>query len=221
MKRVALRRGGPIRPSTVHWLLAPTRSNIAAWHDLLRLQNRAIPHLVCSNTTEVSFTLSEFDFDFLLCPGCVCTSMKWKSLEACAPCDPITDRHHRHSCHWAGLSPGCRLSGSLGVPASDRVRSVADLLRTCFEVQVPSPEETDGPFGREWTRRDLNPRPPACKAGSLPAEIRAHGGASHDDCVHGPASAGSARTRQTGEPRSERYVPGRPAVDAPKCTDVA
>ncbi len=25
-----------------------------------------------------------------------------------------------------------------------------------------------------WTRRDLNPRPPACKAGALPAELRAH-----------------------------------------------
>src|SRR5688572_30501340 len=53
MKRVALRLGGPIRPSPVHRLLAPTRGNIAAWHDLHRLQNRAIPHLVCSNITEV------------------------------------------------------------------------------------------------------------------------------------------------------------------------
>ncbi len=26
---------------------------------------------------------------------------------------------------------------------------------------------------REWTRRDLNPRPPGCKPGALPAELRA------------------------------------------------
>ena len=52
-KRMALRPGGPIRSSPVHRLLAPTRGNIAAWHDLHRLQNRAIPHLVCSNIPEV------------------------------------------------------------------------------------------------------------------------------------------------------------------------
>lgn len=41
--------GGPIRQSPVQRLLAPTRSNIAAWHDLLRLPSRVIPHLGCSN----------------------------------------------------------------------------------------------------------------------------------------------------------------------------
>jgi hypothetical protein len=51
-KRVALRPGGPIRQSPVQRLLAPTRGNIAAWHDLPRLPSRAIPHLACSNTTE-------------------------------------------------------------------------------------------------------------------------------------------------------------------------
>ena len=53
LMRMALRPGGPIRQSSVHRLLAPTRGNIAAWHDLHRLPSRAIPHLVCSNTTEV------------------------------------------------------------------------------------------------------------------------------------------------------------------------
>jgi hypothetical protein len=28
--------------------------------------------------------------------------------------------------------------------------------------------------GKWWARRDLNPRPPACKAGALPTELRAH-----------------------------------------------
>jgi hypothetical protein len=61
---MALRPGGPIRSSPVHRLLAPTRGNIAAWHDLHRLQNRAIPHLVCSNIPEVE--LSKIDFGTLL-----------------------------------------------------------------------------------------------------------------------------------------------------------
>src|ERR1041385_8083143 len=71
LMRMALRPGGPIRQSSVHRLLAPTRGNIAAWHDLHRLPSRAIPHLVCSNTTEVELDVS-IDFDFLLSPGCVC-----------------------------------------------------------------------------------------------------------------------------------------------------
>jgi hypothetical protein len=45
--------GGPIRQSPVQRLLAPTRSNIAAWHDLHRLPSRVIPHQGCSNPTEV------------------------------------------------------------------------------------------------------------------------------------------------------------------------
>ena len=48
-KRVILRSGGPIRQSPVQRLLAPTRSNIAAWHDLHRLPSLVIPHLCCSN----------------------------------------------------------------------------------------------------------------------------------------------------------------------------
>jgi hypothetical protein len=58
--------GGPIRQSPVHRLLAPTRGNIAAWHDLHRLQNRAIPHLVCSNTTEVELRLLKLTSAFCL-----------------------------------------------------------------------------------------------------------------------------------------------------------
>lgn len=50
LMRVSLRKGGPIRQSPVQRLLAPTRGNIAAWHDLHRLPSRAIPHLDCSNT---------------------------------------------------------------------------------------------------------------------------------------------------------------------------
>lgn len=57
-KGMALRPRGLIRSSPVQRLHAPTRGNIAAWHDLRRLQNRAIPHLVCSNTTEVGLFLT-------------------------------------------------------------------------------------------------------------------------------------------------------------------
>lgn len=49
LMRVILRSGGPIRQSPVQRLLAPTRSNIAAWHDLHRLPSLVIPHLGCSN----------------------------------------------------------------------------------------------------------------------------------------------------------------------------
>ena len=45
-----------------------------------------------------------------------------------------------------------------------------------------APEETLGLIGREWTRRDLNPRPPRCKRGALPAELRARA-----ECPQGPA----------------------------------
>jgi hypothetical protein len=71
-KGITSRLGGPIRQSPVQRLLAPTRSNIAAWHDLHRLPSRAIPHLACSNTAEVSYSI-EIDFGTLLSPGCVCT----------------------------------------------------------------------------------------------------------------------------------------------------
>lgn len=53
LMRMTLLSGGPIRLSPVQRLLAPTRSNIAAWHDLLRLLSRVIPHLGCSNLTEI------------------------------------------------------------------------------------------------------------------------------------------------------------------------
>ncbi len=65
--------GGPIRRSPVQRLLAPTRSNIAAWHDLHRLPSRAIPHLACSNTAGES---SFFDSSSILIPSCVCTSIQ-------------------------------------------------------------------------------------------------------------------------------------------------
>lgn len=77
---------------------------------------------------------------------------------------PVSSGPPRRS-HSPSCQVGCRLADSLS-----RSR--------------PLPEG-------EWTRRDLNPRPPACKAGALPAELRARTGA-----PSGPVVAGSASTRQ-------------------------
>ena len=67
-----------------------------------------------------------------------------------------------------GRDKSCCLQDCLGVPVFHLVRWRTDEFRglSC-EVQA-------SPFG-EWTRRDLNPRPPACKAGALPTELRARG----------------------------------------------
>jgi hypothetical protein len=61
LMRMSLLTGGPIRLSPVQRLLAPTRSNIAAWHDLLRLLSLVIPHLGCSNLTEIAIFPKEDD----------------------------------------------------------------------------------------------------------------------------------------------------------------
>jgi hypothetical protein len=65
----------------------------------------------------------------------------------------------------------CVFQGRLGVPTTHLVRWVADCLfwRTLFR----------GPgllLAEKWTRRDLNPRPPRCKRGALPTELRARTG---------------------------------------------
>lgn len=49
--------------------------------------------------------------------------------------------------------PSCQVADGLDLSRTSRTRSRLGLL--------------------PWTRRDLNPRPPACKAGALPTELRA------------------------------------------------
>jgi hypothetical protein len=39
------------------------------------------------------------------------------------------------------------------------------------EARGPLGLGDDSPADSEWSVRDLNPRPPACKAGALPAEL--------------------------------------------------
>lgn len=46
----------------------------------------------------------------------------------------------------------------------------------------------------EWTRTDLNRRPPACKAGALPTELRAPHGSNPSESVAFPHLGGPART---------------------------
>jgi hypothetical protein len=200
---MALRPGGPIRSSPVHRLLAPTRGNIAAWHDLHRLQNRAIPHLVCSNIPEVS--LNKIDFGTLLSPGCVCTSML----------------AHRPPSLTSGADGGghdcCLDSLSRAFPSAILEGGGRMICRgLSFEVRsglLP------------WTRRDLNPRPPRCKRGALPAELRARTpqrpGSGFGPRPEAAGSAPMALWYSTtardntfcliGELNQDRLVPGRPA----------
>lgn len=133
-KRVALRPGGPIRQSLVQRLLAPTQSNIAAWHDLPRLPSRAIPHLACSNTLKSSISRSIIDFDGLLSPGCVCTPM-----QRC-----MDHRHRRPGGPYGPTRrPPPSRSGCLGVPVDipgGRRRMIVQ--RTFCEVQAPPLRES-------------------------------------------------------------------------------
>ena len=65
-----------------------------------------------------------------------------------------------------------------------------------------------------WTRRDLNPRPPRCKRGALPTELRARTGVRTRNGrfrLHETVFVGLA----IDEPNRDRIVPGRPA--GPRC----
>ena len=55
--------------------------------------------------------------------------------------------------------------GALGVPVLKPEAPVRMILS--------EPLARSGMGFLPWTRRDLNPRPPACKAGALPTELRA------------------------------------------------
>src|SRR5688500_8158702 len=133
--RMALRPGGPIRQSSVHRLLAPTRGNIAAWHDLHRLPSRAISHLLCSNTSEVEHEVST-DFDLVHSP------VSFSNVRSC-------DRHYRLPAAPRAADGPCVCQGRLGVPTTHLVRWAAD-WRSLF--RGPGLRGFPG-----WTRRDLNP----------------------------------------------------------------
>lgn len=103
---------------------------------------------------------------------------------------------------WGSDGP-CVFQGRLGVPAAHPVGWAADLADSLSRSRPL-------PVWGEWTRRDLNPRPPACKAGALPAELRARTGA-----PSGPVGRWIRRHETdflaTCEPSRDRIVPGRPA----------
>src|ERR1051325_8459331 len=93
----------------------------------------------------------------------------------------------------------CVFQDRLGVPAAHPVGWAADCLADSLARSrlgfLP------------WTRRDLNPRPPACKAGALPTELRARTGVrtrARWIRLH------ETSTYKNGEPGRSRIVPGGP-----------
>jgi DNA-binding MarR family transcriptional regulator len=56
----------------------------------------------------------------------------------------------------------------VGITERAAQRIVADLVDTSYVVRRGRLAVR---IGERWSVRDLNPRPPACKAGALPAEL--------------------------------------------------
>jgi hypothetical protein len=66
-------------------------------------------------------------------------------------------------------------------------------------------------YNRVWTRRELNPRPPPCRGGALPAAVQAR--------ASGTAESNRARPRPKRDPVTEPVVPDCPeAADASPST---
>ena len=62
------------------------------------------------------------------------------------------------------------------IPPPNGDRNQADPKPSLFSAIAPKPDPT-----RWWRRWDSNPRPPACKAGALPAELRPQTGGPSPD----------------------------------------
>src|SRR5713101_4117506 len=69
--------------------------------------------------------------------------------------------------------------------------------------------------GFRWRRWDLNPRPPACKAGALPTELRPQGLLGYKVWPFGPwATAGPGRVALGDVTSEDGDVFGTPVVEA-------
>jgi hypothetical protein len=79
-----------------------------------------------------------------------------------SPCQRSPGTRHRPS-----VSTGC----PVGVPLDHATRLLGARQRTCSGVQRALPSGKP-PCPATWRRSGSNRRPPACKAGALPAELR-------------------------------------------------